>query len=153
GLDPPDANGGIEAANALDRFDADPAHLEPLGKRRSGVGPWHELGEPRERKLHRPSPRELGEHAQGVLVEKTEGLHAEQALRDAIDAHPEREAAPGLRVVPRGAQHVRMDHSRAADLEPPAPLANAAIGLGTSGGTTEARDVDLRARLGERKEA
>src|SRR5439155_2154810 len=97
------------------------------------------------------SERELPEEAEIVVVEEPEVGEAVAQERQPIGAHAEGEAAHHLGIVAAGAQHVRMDHAGAQDLEPAAAAADAAarVGRAAGGGARRAGDVDLGARLGE----
>ena len=69
--------------------------------------------------------------------------------RDPLEAHAEGEARPLLGVVALDeAEHVRVDHAGAEDLDPARVLAGAAARAVAQ----EAGDVELDARLGEREE-
>src|SRR5688572_10613079 len=65
---------------------------------------------------------ELLEEAQVVLEERPQVVDAVAKHREPLDAHAERVAAPGRRVDAGVAQHVRMDHAAAQDLEPASRL-------------------------------
>src|SRR3954454_2140401 len=101
---------------------------------------------------------ELLEEPKVVVVQ---GAHVGQAvleLGDALDAHPPREALDLLRVVAVVVDvgvDVRVDLARAEDLDPalaPAQPAARAVLHEARPVAVEARDVDLDARLRERKE-
>ena len=72
-----------------------------------------------------------------VVVEHPDIRNAMPEHRDALDADAEGEARVPLRVVADMLEHVRIDHASAEDLHP----------------AVAPRDVNLDARLGERKEA
>src|SRR5207253_10666157 len=65
--------------------------------------------------------RELLQEAQVVLEEQSQIVDAVLQHRDALDTHAERPAGDLLGIVADVAQHLRMHHARAQDLEP-APL-------------------------------
>src|SRR3954454_9608570 len=101
---------------------------------------------------------ELLEEPKVVVVE---GAHVGQAvleLRDALDAHPPREALDLLRVVAVVVDvgvDVGIDLAGAEDLDPALALAEAAaraVGHEALAVAVEAGHVDLDARLGEREE-
>src|SRR5215213_5382441 len=76
-----------------------------------------------------PSCAELLQQPRVVLVEHAQVGDLVDDARDALDAHPEREALHALLVVAaRGhvVEHVRIDHPRAEDLDPGLALARAA---------------------------
>src|SRR4051812_47922074 len=109
-----------------------------------------------------PSARasaELLQEPQIVLEQDAEVRHAVTQEGDALDPHPEREALHlfGLvAVVLDEAEHVRVDHPRAEDLDPARALAERvarAVGEVALAAAVEARHVDLDARLGEREVA
>ncbi len=103
-----------------------------------------ELADPAIGNLH----AKLTQEAQVVLEEQPQILDAVLQHRDPLDAHAERPARHFLGVVADVAQHVRVDHARAEDLQPSRLLAQAAAVADAH----EAEDVDLRRRLRERKE-
>src|SRR5437667_10661194 len=79
-----------------------------------------------------PAPRaspggsyELAEEAQVVLEEEADVVDAVLEHRDPLDAHAERPPRDRLGIVSHIAEHLRVDHPRAQDLEP-ARLADAA---------------------------
>src|SRR5438132_8863421 len=76
------------------------------------------------------SERELPEEAEIVVVEEPEVGEAVAQERQPIGAHAEGEAAHRLGIVAASAQHVRMDHAGAQDLEPAATAADAAVRVG-----------------------
>src|SRR5215218_412939 len=80
---------------------------------------------------------ELREQPYVVFVELFDVVDAVQEHRHTIDTHAEREAAHCLRVVADVLEHHGMDHPAAEYLQP----------------ATAAIDVDLAARLDERKVA
>ena len=92
---------------------------------------------------------ELLQEAQVVLVEQPDVVDAVLQHRDALHADAEREPGDLLRVVADGFEHRRVDHAAAENLEPAGVLADAAARAAAA----LAADVDLRARLGVRKEA
>src|SRR6185369_11406435 len=67
--------------------------------------------------------------------------------RDAVDAHPPGKALIDVGIDAAGAQHVRMHHAAAENLEPVLAFAKANLTL-----VAPALDVDLERGLGERKE-
>ena len=81
---------------------------------------------------------ELLQEADVVGEQVAEVVDAVAFLGHAVDAEAEGEAAPLLGVEPAGAQHVRVHHAAAAELEP---------------GAVGALDVELGGRLGEREVA
>src|SRR5689334_8448046 len=92
--------------------------------------------------------RELAQEAQIVLEEEPDVVHAVLQHRDSLDAHAERPAGDLLGIVADVLQDLGMHHPRAEDLEPARLLADSA----SLAGAEEAHHVDLRRRLGERKE-
>src|SRR5262245_2784806 len=92
---------------------------------------------------------ELTQHAQVVLPERAQVGEAVTEHRDALDAEPEREPGPHLRVVADVAEDVGVDDARPAHLDPAGVLAH-----GTADAVAEeARDVELHRRLREREVA
>ena len=78
-----------------------------------------------------------------------EGAQVRDAVlqhRDPVDAHAEGEALPGVGIDARRAQHLRMHHAGAEDLEPVLALADP-----QRAALPRAADVDLRRGLGERE--
>jgi hypothetical protein len=63
-----------------------------------------------------------------LSVEEAEVVEAEPQEERPVDTHAEREAADALRVVADGAEHVRVHHPAAEDLEPAGALADTAAG-------------------------
>src|SRR5207244_11418606 len=99
-----------------------------------------------------PAPRaspggsdELAEEAQVVLEEEADVVDAVLEHRDPLDAHAERPPRDRLGIVPHIAEHLRVDHPRAQDLQP-ARLADAAAHARAE----ETEHIHLRRRLGER---
>ena len=73
-------------------------------------------------------PRELPQEPQVVVVEQPQVGDAVLEEGDPLDAHPEREALDPLGVVAvrsHVAEHVRVDHPGAEDLDPAGALAKA----------------------------
>ena len=101
----------------------------------------------------------LLQEAQVVLEEEPQVGHAVLEHRDPLDSHAERETLYPLGVVAlvaHEAEHVRVDHARAHDLDPARPLAEGAeraVTLAPGRVAREARHVDLDTRLGEREVA
>src|SRR6202790_1713446 len=73
--------------------------------------------------------------------------HAVFQHRDAVDAHAPGKALIDVGIDAAGAQHVRMHHAAAENLQPVLAFAEANLAL-----VAPALDVDLERRLGERKE-
>src|SRR3954452_16148344 len=102
---------------------------------------------------------ELLQEPQAVLEEHAQVRYAVTQEGDAFDAHPEREALHLLGVVAvalHEAEHVRVDHPGAEDLDPAGPLAERvarAVLQVAVAAAVEAGHVDLDARLGEREVA
>src|SRR3954451_9005549 len=98
---------------------------------------------------------ELLQEAQVVLEQDADVGHAVAQKSDALDAHAEREALHAFGVVAvvlDEAEHVRVDHPGAEDLDPAGALAERvarAVRHVALAAAVEARDVDLDARLGE----
>src|SRR4029079_11354716 len=67
--------------------------------------------------------------------------------RDAVEAHAPGKALVNIRIGAAGAQHVRMHHAAAENLEPVLALAETDLAL-----VAAALDVDLKRGLGEREE-
>src|SRR5256885_7902944 len=130
-------------------------HGETVGQLGSRTAPRDEIPEPGQRNTHgRRLRRILAEEAEVVLEEEPQVVQIVAEEGETIDAHAERKAAHHLRIIADGAQHVRMDHPRPQDLEPALAATHAtARGRSAGHGARRARDVDLRTRLGERKEA
>ncbi len=103
----------------------------------------HVLAQPAERDLHRNCLRKRRSFSQNGRMPGD----AVAELRGALDAHPEREARVLLRVPADELVEVRIDHPRAAHLDPAGVLADRAAGAAAD----EARDVRLHRRLGERE--
>src|SRR5207244_3216520 len=68
----------------------------------------------------------LPEEAQVVVPEVAQVREAVAQHRDPLEAPAERESGHLLRVVAHPAEHVRVDHARAADLDPAGPAARRA---------------------------
>src|SRR5262249_19625351 len=100
-------------------------------------------------------PSELLEKAQIAGKQQADVVDAVLEHRDALHADAEREAGPDLRVVADRLEHRGIDHPGAENLEPAARPADAARSCAELArpAADDARDVDLRARLGEREEA
>ena len=82
-----------------------------------------------------------------VLEQQPNIVELINARAGAIDAQTESEAGEFRRVYVGGAQHIRMDHPRSAQLDPPRLFADAT----TAAAAIEATVIDFRAGLGERK--
>ena len=151
----PDADARIEAADLGDVLHREARHGETVGQLGSRTAPRDEIPEPGQRNTHgRRLRRILAEEAEVVLEEEPQVVQIVAEEGETIDAHDERKAAHHLRIIADGAQHVRMDHPRPQDLEPALAATHAtARGRSAGHGARRARDVDLRTRLGERKEA
>src|SRR3954447_11881604 len=98
------------------------------------------------------SSSELVQEPDVVLVEHPQVGHAVLEERDPLDPHAEREALDALGVVAvlaHVAEHVRVHHPGAEDLDPARALAQRAARavLHEAVVAVEARDVDLDARL------
>src|SRR5215475_6022549 len=91
---------------------------------------------------------ELPEEAQVVVEEQADVVDPVLEDRDPVDAHAEGPARDLLGIVAAVAQHLGVDHARAQDLQPARLLAYPTAGAAAQ----EAQHVDLRRRLGERKE-
>ena len=74
-------------------------------------------------------PLELSQKAEVVVVEQTQVVETKTEEERPLDAHAEREAADPFRIVVDRAEHIRVDHPAAEDLEPPGPLADTAPGV------------------------
>src|ERR1043165_9350801 len=96
-----------------------------------------------------PLHSELLQHAQIVLEQRPDVGDVELEHRNAVDAEAEGEAAPLLGVDADVAQHLRVHHAAAEDLHPAGLRTGAAAGALAE----DARHVDFRARLRERKKA
>ena len=81
------------------------------------------------------------------LEERAQVRHAVFQHRDAVDPHAPGEALDLVGIEPAIAQHVRVDHAAAEDLEPVLALAEADLAA-----LARALDVDLRRGLREREE-
>src|SRR4029077_3200117 len=90
---------------------------------------------------------ELPQEAEIVVPERPDVRDAVAELRRALDAHPKREAGVLLRAPADELVEVRVDHARAAHLDPARVLADRAPGATAH----EARDIGLHRRLGERE--
>src|SRR5205807_468098 len=95
-----------------------------------------------------PARLELLEEPDVVLPQDPDVGDAEPDHGEPIVAAPEREPGPALRVVSDGLQHARMDHAGAHRLDPTREATRPAAPAAAD----EARHLDLRARLDERKE-
>jgi hypothetical protein len=73
--------------------------------------------------------------------------HAVFQHRDAVDAHAPGKALMDVRIDAAGAQHVRMHHAAAENLQPVLAFAEADFAIAAA-----ALDIDLQRRLGKRKE-
>src|SRR6478735_5299848 len=93
-------------------------------------------------------PELLGEP--GVALDDVAHVgHAVAQLQRALDAQPEREPGVDVRVDAAGAQHLAVDHARAAELYPPRSATGPAGRVVAM--ADEADEVGLHARLGERE--
>src|SRR5882672_8391650 len=90
---------------------------------------------------------ELLQEAQVGFVEEADVVDVVLQHRHALDAESPRVAVPLRGIDPSVAQHLRVDHAAAADLEP--PLVPAALAPHAVADT--ARDVELEAGLCEGK--
>src|SRR4051812_20618029 len=93
--------------------------------------------------------RELIEKAQVVLIEQANIVHAVLEHGQPFDADAERKPADLLRVIADRFEDGRMHHAAAENFEPAGLFADRTAATGAA----TARDVDLGARLGIRKEA
>src|ERR1700749_955903 len=83
-----------------------------------------------------------------VAVEQlAQVVHALFQHRDTVDAHAPCKALVFVGIDAAGAQHIRMHHAAAENLEPVLALAESDLAL-----VAPALDVDLERRLGEREE-
>src|ERR1700689_1756147 len=82
-----------------------------------------------------------------VLEQLPEVAHAVFQHRDAVDAHAPGKALIRIRIDAAGAQHVRMHHAAAENLEPVLAFAETDLAL-----VAPALNVDLERGLRERKE-
>src|SRR3954452_20252716 len=83
-----------------------------------------------------------------VAVEQLAQIgHAVFEHRDAVDAHAPGKALIDVGIDAAGAQHVRMHHAAAENLQPVLAFAETDLAL-----IAPALDVDLKRWLGERKE-
>ena len=109
------------------------------------------LAQPAVRDLHRLTlPRARTAARKRRSFSKNRRMSSTLVLEhgDALDAHPEGPAGHFLGIVAHVAEHVRVHHPRAEDLEPAALLADAAAVAAAD----EAQHVDLGRGLGEREE-
>src|SRR6204780_1094645 len=88
----------------------------------------------------------MAEPANVVLEQLPEVRHAVFQHRDAVDAHAPGKALIDVGIDAAGAQHVRMPHAAAENLEPVLAFAETDFAL-----VAPALDIDLERRLGERK--
>src|SRR5438093_7149144 len=95
-----------------------------------------------------PARLELLEEPDVVLPQDPDVGDAEPDHGEPVVAAPEREPGPSLRVVADGLQHARMHHAGAHRLDP----AREATRPAAAATADEARHLNLRARLDERKE-
>ena len=84
-----------------------------------------------------------------VVIEEPQIVDTVRKHGDALNPHTEGETRDLLGIVAAHLEDVRMHHARTEDLQPARALADAAA-LAVA---HDARDVNLRARLGERKKA
>src|SRR6516162_5300053 len=91
---------------------------------------------------------ELGEKPEIALEEEPDVVYPELEHRDSLDAHAERPPRHRLGVVADVAEHLRVHHAAAENLEPPRLLTHAAAAPLAE----EAEHVHLRRRLGEGEE-
>src|SRR6478672_2419352 len=89
----------------------------------------------------------MGEPAHVAVEQLPEIGHAVFQHRDAVDAHAPGKALVDVGIDAAGAQHVRMHHAAAQNLQPVLAFAEANFTL-----VAPALDIDLERRLGERKE-
>src|SRR3981189_3539542 len=89
----------------------------------------------------------MREAADRAVEQLPEVGHAVFQHRDAVDAHAPGKALIDVGIDAAGAQHVRMDHAAAENLQPVLALAEADLTL-----VAPALDVDLERGFGERKE-
>src|ERR1700682_661435 len=87
------------------------------------------------------------EPAHVVLEQLPQVGHAVFQHRDAVDAHAPGKTLVDVGIDAAGAQHVRMHHAAAENLQPVLAFAEANLAL-----VAPALDIDLERRLGERKE-
>src|SRR5687768_16148288 len=75
--------------------------------------------------------------------------------RHPVEAEAEGKAGIDRRVDIHGPQHIRMDHSRPAELDPARTLARATASVFVPSGAVafETREIEFRRRLGEREVA
>src|SRR5262245_27986496 len=90
---------------------------------------------------------ELIEEPDVVLEEQSYVVYFVHQGRHAVDAKPERESGELFRIYTHTLEHVRMDHSAAAQLDPSGPLADSA----SRPAAHKTAEVELRGGLGERK--
>src|SRR4030081_1647803 len=117
---------------------------------------WHPRIQPRRSSRTQP-PRQgrdverleavVAEPAHVALEQLAQVGHAVFEHRDAIDAHAPGKALIDVGIDAAGAQHVRVHHAAAQNLEPVLAFAEADLAL-----VAPALDVDLERGLGERKE-
>ena len=140
----------VGQAAALDALDLVAGEREPRGElvERRQLG--EVVGQPLQRDLHRTAPAELLEEAHVVVVEALARAGC-RTCSIATRSMPMPNAQPdhdlGVVAVDE-AEHVRVDHAGAEDLDPALALAHAAAAAAAQ----EAGDVELDARLGEREE-
>src|ERR1035437_9240974 len=89
----------------------------------------------------------MGEPAHVVLEQLAQIGHAVFQHRDAVDAHAPGKALIDVGIDAAGAQHIRMQHAAAENLQPVLAFAETDFAL-----VAPALDVELKRRLGERKE-
>src|SRR5467141_1084341 len=89
----------------------------------------------------------MGEPAHVAVEQLAEIGHAILEHRDAVDAHAPGKALIDVGIDAAGAQHVRMHHAAAENLQPVLAFAETNLAL-----VAPALDVDLERGFGERKE-
>ena len=147
--DPSDDDAGDDGP-PLDLLDRKAEHRETIGDRRRIVGNVDVLTQPRERNAHEISLLKLLEKL-GFAVDESANV-VDFVARETDPFGPEAERPTGIHVgiVADFAQHVRMDHSGAAQLDPSRTAAHAARVRAPF--TLRTGRVDFGARFGERKE-
>src|SRR5579871_3372112 len=98
--------------------------------------------------MRRERALELPHHSQVALPERPNVGDVVAKLGGALEAHAEGEPAPLLGIEADVLEHPRVDHARAAHLDPAGELAGAAARAAAD----PARDVRLDRRLREREE-
>src|SRR6202163_951714 len=89
----------------------------------------------------------MGKPAHVALEQLPQVGHAVFQHRDAVDAHAPGKALIDVGIDAAGAQHIRMHHAAAENLEPVLALAETDFAL-----VAPTLDIDLERRLGEGKE-